>query len=167
MLTIEEMLMRLVVAIVLGAIVGFERELVGKSAGVRTDILVAAGAAMFTIIGLELPYVAAISGAGVEHLQDIVATSRGFTVIAGIVTGIGFLGAGVILKEGPHVTGVTTAASIWFVAAVGILSGVGLIEFAAIAAVGLVFLLFLLRKLDLYGLLNKKERMREFNEDGV
>ena len=94
MLTLGTMLIRLVIAVALGAVIGFERELVGKEAGIRTDILVSAGAAIFTMIGLLLPYIVAYPGAGSEHLLNIIEVSRGFSVIAGIVTGIGFLGAG-------------------------------------------------------------------------
>ena len=165
MLTLGTMLIRLVIAVALGAVIGFERELVGKEAGIRTDILVSAGAAIFTMIGLLLPYIVAYPGAGSEHLLNIIEVSRGFSVIAGIVTGIGFLGAGLILKRGDHISGVTTAASIWFVAAVGILSGLGLFEFAAIASVGLVLILFVLRKINLYSLINKKKRKQKFDGD--
>ncbi len=167
MLSLETILIRLAVAVVLGGIIGLERELVGKEAGIRTDILVSAGAAIFTIVGIILPYIAAHPAGGMEHLFDIVATSRGFSVIAGIVTGIGFLGAGLILKQKDHITGVTTAASIWFIAAIGMLSGLGLIEFAAIAAVSLSLILYALRKIDLFSILNKRERRKKFNKDQI
>lgn len=92
MLTLQAMILRLVAAVVLGAIVGLERETAHKQAGVRTDILVAAGAAIFSMIGLSLPYVL---GAPQEIVNDILARNSGFlAVIANIVIGIGFLGAG-------------------------------------------------------------------------
>ncbi|PIP29802.1 hypothetical protein COX26_02195 [Candidatus Jorgensenbacteria bacterium CG23_combo_of_CG06-09_8_20_14_all_54_14] len=147
MLTLEEMLLRLAMAIVLGAIVGFGRELAGKEAGLRTDIIVAAGAALFTIAGLSLPYLIATSP---DNLSEIIARNSGFLALVGnVVVGIGFLGAGIIVKEGAHVRGITTAASVWFVAAVGVLCGIGLLAFAAIATVGVAVLLEILRRVDL------------------
>jgi putative Mg2+ transporter-C (MgtC) family protein len=79
-------------------------------------------------------------------------------VLANIVVGVGFLGAGIIVKEGLHVRGLTTAATVWFVAAIGTLVGIGLIKFATIAAFGLTGLLYVLRKIDLYRLLGKEKR---------
>ncbi len=147
MLTLEEMLVRLAVAVALGAIVGFGREMAGKEAGVRTDIIVAAGAALFTVAALMLPYLIASSP---EHLNDIMARNSGFlSLIGNVVVGIGFLGAGIIVKQGVHVRSVTTAATVWFVAALGVLSGLGLLLFAGIAGVALTILLAILGKIDL------------------
>jgi putative Mg2+ transporter-C (MgtC) family protein len=144
-LTLGTMVWRLVVAVVLGAIVGTERELVGKEAGIRTDIMVAAGAAVFAIVGVSLPYIISLDPA---HLRDVLARNSGFlTVVANVVVGVGFLGAGIIVKQGIHVRGLTTAATIWFVAALGVLCGIGLLEFAATAAIALAGLLYLLRKI--------------------
>lgn len=149
------MLLRLAVAIVLGAVIGLERELVGKRAGVRTDMMVAAGAAIFSIVGLMLPYIVSLDA---EHLRDVLARNSGFLgAVANVVVGVGFLGAGIIVKEGIQPRGLTTAATVWFVAAVGVLCGIGLLGFAAIAAVGTALLLFILRKIDLYGMVEKVE----------
>jgi putative Mg2+ transporter-C (MgtC) family protein len=114
MLTFEQMLVRLVVAIVLGAILGVERELIGKEAGIRTELLVAGGAALFTMASLALPYVAATSP---ESLNSIIASGGFFGTIASIVAGIGFLGAGLIIKTDGHPHGITTAALVWTTAA--------------------------------------------------
>lgn len=150
------MLIRLGVAVLLGAIIGLERELVGKEAGIRTCIMVAAGAAIFSIISLTLPFIVSLSS---EHLADVIARNSGFlAVIANIVVGIGFLGAGIIVKQESHVRGLTTAAIVWFVAAVGVLCGIGLLKFAAIAALGLTLLLVILRKLNLGALGDKVEK---------
>lgn len=159
MLTLTEMLVRLGAAIILGLLVGLERESIGKEAGVRTDMLVAAGAAVFSIVGLSLPYIVSVG-----NLPDVVARNSGYLgVIANIVVGIGFLGAGIIVKQGVHVRGVTTAASIWFVAAIGVLCGIGLIGFAAIATVSMVVLLLIFRRLNIHLLIEKvdeKEKER-------
>jgi putative Mg2+ transporter-C (MgtC) family protein len=147
MLTFEQMLIRFAIALILGAILGIERELVHKEAGVRTLMLVTAGAAIFTMIGLALPY---IVSAQTGNLADVVARNSGFlTIIANIVVGIGFLGGGLIIKMNDHAHGVTTAALVWTAAALGILIGVGLIEFGITATVILAILLYLLRKMNI------------------
>jgi putative Mg2+ transporter-C (MgtC) family protein len=109
-----ELLGRLALAALFGMLVGIEREMAGHSAGVRTHLLVAVGAALFTILSFTgFPTVSA----------DVRAdTSR---VAAQIVSGIGFLGAGAILRYGRVVRGLTTAASIWAVAALGMAAGTG------------------------------------------
>ncbi len=159
-LTLEEMLLRLGVAILLGAVVGLEREMVGKRAGVRTSIMVAAGSAIFAIISLAVPFVAGVSEEAIQNtLPD--------RVLANIVVGVGFLGAGIIVKEGLRVRGLTTAATIWFVAAIGTLAGIGLIKFAVISSIGLTLLLFILRKIDLYRILHGKEAIEEGEDENA
>lgn len=142
------MLGRFLIALVLGALLGLERELVGKEeAGVRTLGLVTTGAAIFAMIGISLPYIV-YPGTGAT-LADVVARNSGFlAVVANIVVGIGFLGAGIIIKQNDHPRGVTTAALIWAAAGIGALVGIGLIWFAAAAAFIIAFVLYLLRKLS-------------------
>jgi putative Mg2+ transporter-C (MgtC) family protein len=108
---------RLVVAAVLGATIGFEREIHSHPAGMRTHLLVALGSALFTVISI-FAFVGVL-GSGVGAPVD---PSR---VAAQIVTGIGFLGAGAILKFGTSIRGLTTAASLWATAAVGMGVGAG------------------------------------------
>lgn len=105
---------RLLIAAILGGILGFEREQKGKAAGVRTHMLVAMGAALFVLVPQ-------IGGSQAD------AMSR---VIQGVIAGIGFLGAGTILKgkeeeAGQHVKGLTTAAGLWMTAAIGVAAGLG------------------------------------------
>lgn len=142
MLTLQEMVLRFVIALVLGALIGFERELIGKDAGVRTMMLVSSGAAIFSIISLVLPFLIMeeTAGTGITVATDF---SR---VVANIVVGVGFLGAGIIIKTDERVRGVTTSALVWAAAAVGTLVGVGLIKFAVIAGVVTSLLLYILRK---------------------
>lgn len=112
------MVLRLLLAAGLGMAVGLERELAGKPAGLRTHLLVCIGAALFTL--------ASIYAFGVS--ADV---SR---VAAGVVTGVGFLGAGAIIhREGGAVGGLTTAASIWMVAAIGLTAASGLYWLAGVA----------------------------------
>lgn len=102
---------RLCFAAMLGAVIGIQRERAGKPAGVRTHMLVALGAALFVIAPLEM-------GMAVEDLSR---------VVQGIAAGIGFLGAGAILKlkDEQEITGLTTAAGIWLTAAAGVAAGMG------------------------------------------
>ena len=135
MLTFEQMLVRLLLALALGALMGLERELVGKEAGVRTSLTVSGGAAIFSMVGLTLPELTCTSASGAN-----------FAVIANIVIGIGFLGAGIIVKTEERVHGLTTAAVVWATAAIGMLAGIGLFKFAVVSAVLLAGLLYALRK---------------------
>lgn len=157
MLSISQMLFRLGAAVVLGLLVGLERESIGKEAGVRTDMLVSAGAAIFSIVSLSLPYIVSVG-----NLPDVIARNSGFLgVIANVVVGIGFLGAGIIVKQGVHVRSVTTAATVWFVAAIGVLCGIGLLEFAAIATGGMILLLLVFRGLNIKLLFEKENHKEE------
>lgn len=125
-----EILLRLGAAVFLGILLGTDRELRGKAAGVRTHALVALGAALATLVGIRI--------AGLQGFVDPNAVSR---VIQGILAGIGFLGGGAILKAGNDIRGLTTAASIFVVAAVGIACGAGEWLMAIIAVVLAVVLL--------------------------
>jgi putative Mg2+ transporter-C (MgtC) family protein len=113
-----ELTIRLLTAALLGALLGFERELKQKSAGLRTNILIAVGAALFTLMSYEL----AAEGTGDPG-----------RVAAQIVTGIGFLGAGAIMRTDSGIQGLTTAATVWVNAAVGVAAGGGEYHLAFIA----------------------------------
>lgn len=119
--TMARILIRMLAALALGALIGYQRERSGKAAGLRTHMLVALGTALFVVAGLE-------SGMGDD------AMSR---VIQGLVTGIGFLGAGSILKirEDKEIHGLTTAAGIWMTAAASVAIGLGQILTGMIAGV--------------------------------
>lgn len=121
---ITEVLIRLGVATLIGCTLGLNREMRGKPAGLRTHALVALGTALVTLTGVEL--------AGHDGEFDSSSVSR---VIQGITAGIGFLGGGTILKSdsGEQISGLTTAASLWVVACLGIACGVGLWGMALIA----------------------------------
>ena len=143
MLSLEEMILRFVIALAIGCLIGLEREYIGKEAGIRTSMLVSGGAALFSLIALSLPYLIAISP---EGLPDILARNSGFlSVIANVVVGIGFLGAGIIMKNENRVHGLTTEAVIWATAGVGILIGIGLLWFGVIAGALITVLLYLLK----------------------
>ena len=149
------MFVRFVIALILGALLGLERELVRKEAGIRTIMLVTGGASIFAMIALTLPY---ITAATMGALPDATALNSGFAVLANVVVGIGFLGAGLIIKMNDHPHGVTTAALVWTAAAIGVLVGIGLTQFAFAAAVLLTILLYLLRTLNVSETLEKETR---------
>jgi putative Mg2+ transporter-C (MgtC) family protein len=135
----DGVLIRLVAAAALGGVVGLERELDEKSAGLRTHILVCVGSALFTLVSAYGFHDFLVSGSAIVRTDP----SR---IAAQIVTGIGFLGAGVIFRQGGSVRGLTTAASLWIVAAIGMASGAG---FWAGAVIATVVALVALRILEL------------------
>jgi putative Mg2+ transporter-C (MgtC) family protein len=135
----DGVLIRLVAAAALGGVVGLERELDEKSAGLRTHILVCVGSALFTLVSAYGFHDFLVSGSAIVRTDP----SR---IAAQIVTGIGFLGAGVIFRHGGSVRGLTTAASLWIVAAIGMASGAG---FWAGAVIATVVALVALRILEL------------------
>ncbi|TDY54732.1 putative Mg2+ transporter-C (MgtC) family protein [Paraburkholderia rhizosphaerae] len=127
----KEALLRMAIAMLLGCIVGVDRNMRGKPTGVKTLGLVALGSCLVTMAG---------AGFALHGIAGNDATSR---AIQGIVTGIGFLGAGVIVQnvDGDKIRGLTTAASIWVTAALGIVCGVGAWSVAVIATILFILLL--------------------------
>jgi putative Mg2+ transporter-C (MgtC) family protein len=119
-----EIAIRIIAALFLGGIIGLERELDGEAAGIRTHILVAIGAAAFTIISVTL-------------------SNDPARIAAGIVTGIGFLGAGTIFRAKDNVRGLTTAAALWCAAAIGLACGMAYYFLAAIVTAAVFFVLIL------------------------
>lgn len=147
MLDFWQMFERILVALLLGAIMGLERESIGKEAGIRTAIVVCVGATIFTLAGLSLPY---IIGTSPENISEILARNSGFlAILANIVVGIGFLGAGIIIKTEEKIHGLTTAAVVWLIAAIGLLVGIGLIKLAALTTILITLILYFLRKIKI------------------
>jgi len=134
----SETFLSLILAVLLGGIIGIEREITHKPAGLRTHMLVCMGSCLFTIISVH---------------EFNVDPAR---LAAGIVTGIGFIGAGAIIAERERVVGITTAASLWVTAAIGLTVGVGNYLLASLATL-LVFIILSSR------LIFRKLRMRAKN----
>ena len=141
---LAHVVIRLVAALVLGAVVGYEREQAGKAAGLRTHMLVAMGTALFVV---------AASGSG----MNLDGVSR---VIQGLATGIGFIGAGAILKLSAtrEIQGLTTAAGIWVTAAIGVTVGLGAL---GLALLGTILTWIVLVSIGLFE--KRLEREREKN----
>jgi len=134
-----EAVWRLVVAAVLGALVGIEREVHDQPAGLRTHLTVALGAAVFGVVS-TLGFSEFVTDQRAVNVQFDVTR-----VASQVVVGIGFLGAGIIFRAGSKVRNLTTAASLWVTAAVGLAAGVGDLGIAAVAALALLVALLLLR----------------------
>jgi putative Mg2+ transporter-C (MgtC) family protein len=128
--TIQHAALDLGLALVLGAVIGFERQWRQRLAGLRTNTLVALGAAMFVVFESLLP-----------------GESSSARVAAQVVSGIGFLGAGIIFREGVNVRGLNTAATLWCSAAIGMLAGIGAWPYALLATLLVVAVNLLLRPL--------------------
>lgn len=124
----EEYLIRIALAALVGGLIGLEREYRDKSAGLRTMILIATGSAFFTVLSEII---------GVE-IND------GARISAALVSGVGFLGAGVIIKDGMDIRGLTTAASIWLVASLGMGMGSGEFLLSGVITLGILLILFIL-----------------------
>jgi putative Mg2+ transporter-C (MgtC) family protein len=130
MLPLNSMIVRLLWAALLGAAIGVERSVRRRPAGLRTGICVSVGSALFTILSVEI-----------AHRTGDTSTTR---IASNIVQGIGFLGAGVILRERGSITGLTTAATIFVVAALGMGAGAGLFSASGIACLLVLFALVFL-----------------------
>ncbi|RTY78009.1 MgtC/SapB family protein [Flavobacterium sp. LS1P28] len=138
---LSEFVMRLAVALIAGLSIGFERQWQHKSAGLRTNTLVAVGSALFVLL-------------------SIIITKNGGDVtriIGQVVTGIGFLCAGIIFKEGLSVHGLTTASTVWCCSAIGSLAAAGYYSETAVATISILAINILLRPIDTW-LTSRKEK---------
>jgi putative Mg2+ transporter-C (MgtC) family protein len=129
---ITRVCVRLLVAVILGGLLGYERESVGASAGLRTHMLVSMGSALFVLIPLQ-------AGMPVEDVSR---------VLQGVTAGVGFLGAGAILKmhDENQIKGLTTAAGVWLTAAVGVAAGMGREGTAVLSAIFALIILSVVRR---------------------
>ncbi len=146
---ILEFILRLLAATAAGGAVGLERQINNKSAGLRTNTLVAVGAAIYVLVNVRL------TETGGDPTR----------IIGQIVTGIGFLGAGVILHRGINVQGLTTAATIWCSAALGVLAGLGFYVETLVATVLIILINTAFKKADKWVMLDKKNNKKGEEED--
>lgn len=137
-----EIIFRLMLAIGLGALIGFERELKHRPAGLRTHMLVSLGATIFAVSSISF---------AIEPAR----------VAAGIVAGIGFLGAGTIIAHKGHVKGITSAATLWVVAGIGLAAGIGEYYIAIISAIA-VFLILRFEKVE-----KQIDSSKNSSDDGI
>lgn len=136
-----DIIIRVLISVILGFAIGFERELTSKFAGLRTHILVCVGSCIFTILSIFVFPTVSADG-------NPVAFGDPARIAAQVLTGIGFIGGGTVLRHGSSVFGLTTAATLWTTASVGMAAGCGSLILAGIATVITLFVLILVRKLE-------------------
>ncbi len=138
--SISEMAIRMCLAVMLGAVVGFEREYRNRPAGLRTHMLVALAASSFMIIALEVFY-------RTQHMAEYARLDL-LRVIEAVTAGVAFLAAGTIITSGTRVAGLTTGASLWLTGAVGLACGIGYYVVAALATALALFILVIVRVIE-------------------
>lgn len=131
---------KLLIATLLGSLVGLERKHIGQEAGVKTFALVSLGAALFTILARE-----AITYFSLPEMNVPYDAGR---ILSYIVMGVGFLGSGIILQQGLHVKGLTTAAAIWVIAAVGVASALGLYLIATFVVLLILIVFMVVKRIE-------------------
>ena len=141
-----ELFLRLTLAALTGGLIGWEREVKGQSAGLRTHTMVSFGAALFTLAAIDM----AAPGTTDSPSGDTIR------VITGVAQGIGFIGAGMIFREKSRVKGLTTAATVWVMGALGVAWGIGSYALAAMAT---IIAYFVLRPLQSF----EKRKLQEIN----
>ncbi len=147
----SDILIRIIVSIILGFSIGLERELTNKSAGLRTQIMVCLGSCIFTILSIY----------GFSTAVSLYPMGDPARVAAQIITGIGFIGAGTVLRQGLTVTGLTTASTLWIAAAVGMACGCGKISIAVVSAILAIAILVLIRIFEFKILPGNLKHMRK------
>lgn len=144
---IQDIVIRILLSIFIGGIIGFNRERENVSAGFRTHALVCLGATIAALIQVELASLALSQVTSEPALSGIVKVNDG-RFIGQVVSGIGFLGAGTIIKTKGSVKGLTTAASIWTVACIGIATGMGFYEVSILGGISTIIVLVVLKKIE-------------------
>ncbi|MCD5002296.1 MgtC/SapB family protein [Enterococcus saccharolyticus] len=156
LLSNSEILFRLLIAAVISGIVGFDREYKNRPAGIRTHILVCTGATIIALIQRQIGLDALDIAINQPELRSVVRSDEA-RLIAQVVSGIGFLGAGTIIVTKEYVKGLTTAASLWVVAGIGLALGMGYYEIAGMGFVIIMVVLSLLNKIIRVPTLKKVE----------
>ncbi|MCM8823104.1 MAG: MgtC/SapB family protein [Candidatus Omnitrophica bacterium] len=136
-LTFNDILIRIILSFILGGIIGWEREKKKRDAGLRTHILVSIGSTLIMLVSL--------------HIYDIYSPYANIDparIASGVVTGIGFLGAGAIVRSAEQIKGLTTAATIWVSSAIGLSVGLGFLSAAVVTTVIVFFTLTFLKKVE-------------------
>ncbi|KFN93450.1 Mg(2+) transport ATPase protein C [Tetragenococcus muriaticus PMC-11-5] len=144
-LSIYEICLRMVLAVVFAGFIGFDREFKNRPAGIRTHILVGIGAVLIAMIQKEITNTALTIAQDQPELGDVIRADEA-RLIAQVVSGIGFLGAGTIVVTKQVVRGLTTAASLWTVAGLGLAIGMGNYRIAIVGFVGIMLVLTVLKR---------------------
>lgn len=155
-LTADQIIVRLIAAVVLGGIIGFEREYKSHPAGLKTHILVCVGSAMIALIQEEITWQALHFATEYPEFVGVIRSDQA-RLVAQVISGIGFLGAGTIILSKGAVRGLTTAASVWAVAALGIAIGMGYYRIAAFSFLAIMVALTVLSRLTPLGKIKRLE----------
>jgi len=145
MLSEKQIIIRLTLSVLLSGLIGLERQLHRRTAGLRTHILVCLGSCLIMLTSIY-----------VFDIYNKIASMDPARIAAGVITGIGFLGAGAIMREQTEIKGLTTAASLWVVAGIGLAIGVGFYSAGIFTAILALITLFFLRRLEGMMLFRKK-----------
>nr|WP_321387385.1 MgtC/SapB family protein [uncultured Enterococcus sp.] len=145
-LTVPEIVLRLSLSMIIGGIIGFERQYKNRPAGMRTHILVCMGATVIALIQDEIALSALRDAMAYPEMTGVIRSDQA-RLIAQVVSGIGFLGAGTIIVTKRSVTGLTTAASLWAVAGLGIAIGMGYYAIALTSFIGVFIALTLIKRI--------------------
>lgn len=144
---IQEILFRIALSILIGGLIGWEREMKNRPAGFITHILVCVGAAVVSLIQVELVIQSVEKIQAMPELAQALKVDHG-RVVAQAVTGIGFLGAGTIIFDQGSIKGLTTATTIWVVACLGLAIGLGYYQIGIVAALAVVFVMIVLKRFE-------------------
>lgn len=155
MITYPEIILRLLLAVVAGGLIGLERETHGRPAGFRTHILVCLGAALVMLVSIY----------GFQHIDQGTRAYDPGRLAAQVVSGIGFLGAGTILREGVTIRGLTTAASLWVIAGIGLAIGSGFYLAGVLTTLLAGLTLIVMNKVEQRFLTHQEQRIRLRIED--
>lgn len=147
-------ILRVAASIFYGFLLGFEREITGKFAGLRTHILVCVGSAVFTLLSIYgFKFITATGAVGINDPARIAAQ---------IITGIGFIGAGTVMRQGTSISGITTAATLWVSASVGMACGCGMFFLGGVATVSTLIVLISIRHFERKFLLSRISSLKHF-----
>ena len=155
MLTDLQVTMRLVSSVMLSGLIGFERQISRRTAGLRTHILVSLGSCLIMLTSLHI-----------YEIYKNIAPHDPARIAAGVITGVGFLGAGAIMVQGQGVKGLTTAASLWTVAGIGLAVGCGFFSAAIVTTILTLTVLFFLRYIEGM-MIGKEDKLKGGEGNGV
>lgn len=155
MLTDFQVVIRLILSVMLSGLIGLERQIHRRTAGLRTHILVCLGSCLIMLTSLYI-----------FDIYKNIASIDPARIAAGVITGIGFLGAGTIITQGQGVKGLTTAASLWTVAGIGLAVGCGFYNAAIVTTILVLVILFFLRYIEGM-MIGKEEKIRGGEGNGV
>ncbi len=156
-----DIFIRIFLAIVVGGVIGFERERSNRPAGFRTHVLVCVGATVISLIQLEMIDYTIVLIEEEPLLANALKADIG-RMGAQVITGVGFLGAGTIIREKGIVKGLTTAASVWVVACIGLGIGLGMYEITLVATFGVMISLVMLKKIE--RVMNRRQSVKQMTK---